>query len=92
MSCWALVAVKAGPSRKARLAGRLTSPERDRLAELMLQDVLAALRGSRSLDGIAIVTAEPGRFAPGILVQPDPGARRGGRGGHLAARSGHRAQ
>ena len=73
MSCWALVAVKAGPARKARLAGRLTSPERDRLAEMMWQDVLAALRGSKALDGIAVVSAEPGRFAPGILVLPDPG-------------------
>lgn len=62
MTCWALVAVKARPARKARLAGHLSAPERDRLTEVMLQDVLAALRASRSVDGVAVVTAEPGRF------------------------------
>jgi len=73
MSCWALVAVKARSERKARLAGRLSPAERDRLAETMLQDVLAALRGSRSVDGIAVVTAEPDRVGPPVLVLPDPG-------------------
>ncbi|HLS82077.1 MAG TPA: 5-amino-6-(D-ribitylamino)uracil--L-tyrosine 4-hydroxyphenyl transferase CofH [Steroidobacter sp.] len=74
MTCWALVAVKAGPARKARLAGRLSAAERDRLAETMLQDVLGALRSSRSLDGVAVVTSEPARIDPQILVLPDPGA------------------
>jgi FO synthase len=73
MSCWALVAVKARPTRKARLAGRLSPPQRDRLAETMLQEVLAALRASPSIDGIAVVSAEPGRVDPQVLVLPDPG-------------------
>lgn len=73
MNCWALVAVKARPARKARLAGHLSAPERDRLTEVMLQDVLAALRASRSVDGVAVVTAEPGRFDAQVLVLPDPG-------------------
>lgn len=73
MTCWALVAVKARPARKARLAGHLSAPERDRLTEVMLQDVLAALRASRSVDGVAVVTAEPGRFDAQVLVLPDPG-------------------
>ena len=74
MSCWALVAIKAGPGRKARLAGRLSPSERDRLADTMLQGVLAALQGSRSVDGIAIVTAEPGGFDSKVLVLEDPGS------------------
>ena len=73
MSCWALVAIKAGPGRKARLAGCLAPSERDRLAETMFQGVLAALRGSRSIDGVAVVTAEPGRFDSQVLVLEDPG-------------------
>ncbi|MGD9598380.1 MAG: 5-amino-6-(D-ribitylamino)uracil--L-tyrosine 4-hydroxyphenyl transferase CofH [Steroidobacteraceae bacterium] len=73
MSCWALVAVKAGADRKARLAGRLSAPARERLAESMLQDVLAALRGSRSVDGIALVTTDTRRAEPQALVLPDPG-------------------
>jgi len=73
MSCWALVAVKARPERKARLAGRLAPSERDRLAETMLQGVLAALRGSRSIDGVAVVTAEAGRFDSQVLALEDPG-------------------
>lgn len=73
MSCWALVAAKARPARKERLAGRLSLSERDQLAEAMLQDVLAALRESHSLDGIALVTADTGRVEPQVLVLPDPG-------------------
>ena len=74
MSCWALVAVKAGPERKARLSERLSAQERERLAETMMQDVLAALRNSRAIDGIAVVTAAPGQVDPRVLVLADPGS------------------
>jgi len=73
MSCWALVAVKARSERKARLAGSLSPAERDRLAETMLEDVLAALRASRSIDAVAIVTADADRVDRQVLVLPDPG-------------------
>ena len=73
MSCWALVAVKARSERKARLAGGLTAAERERLSETMLADVLAALRGSRSIDAVAVVTAEADLVGPPVLVLPDPG-------------------
>ena len=73
MSCWALVAVKTGPGRKARLAGRLSLPQREKLADTMLEDVLAALRGSGAVAGIAVVTTEPGRVDPQVLALEDPG-------------------
>ena len=74
MSCWALVAIKAGRNRKARLAGHLSAPLREQLAETMLQGVLAALRASRSVDGIALVTTDTRRAEPQVLVLPDPGS------------------
>jgi FO synthase len=73
VTCWALVALKARPERKARLAGRLSPADRDRLAEQMLQDALAALAGSGSIDRIAVVTQEPGWTDSRALALADPG-------------------
>jgi 2-phospho-L-lactate/phosphoenolpyruvate guanylyltransferase len=77
MRTLAVLPVKSFASAKGRLSDRLDPGARARLAEAMLGDVLEALRGARSLDGIAVVTAEPGAVAAAAAaraeVLPDPG-------------------
>ncbi|MFC6494558.1 2-phospho-L-lactate guanylyltransferase [Ancylobacter dichloromethanicus] len=62
---WAVVPVKEFAFAKQRLAGEFTPSFRHRLAQAMLCDVLAALRGARQLAGFAVITADPeaGRLA-----------------------------
>ncbi len=72
MSCWALVALKAATAAKGRLAETLSVDERSRLVELMLDNVLAALREARSIEGIAVVTSESLACA-GVTRIEDPG-------------------
>lgn len=62
---WAVVPVKEFALAKQRLAGEFTPSFRHRLAQAMLCDVLAALRGARQLAGFAVITADPeaGRLA-----------------------------
>jgi len=72
VSCWALVALKAPAAAKGRLAETLTAAERSQLVGLMFDNVLHALRQARSIDGIAVVTAEPLQ-AEGVTVLDDPG-------------------
>ena len=57
---WALVPAKLGAEAKRRLAPGLDVRRRRVLARAMLVDVLAALRASPSIDGVAVV----GRGAP----------------------------
>ncbi|MEY4950836.1 MAG: 2-phospho-L-lactate guanylyltransferase [Pseudomonadota bacterium] len=57
---WALVPAKLGAEAKRRLAPGLDVGRRRVLARAMLVDVLAALRASPSIDGVAVV----GRGAP----------------------------
>lgn len=64
---WACVPVKDVSQAKQRLAGVLSQPERTRLAQAMLEDVLDALQAARSLDGIAILTVDP--FAMRVAAQ-----------------------
>jgi 2-phospho-L-lactate guanylyltransferase len=59
MSCWALVALKTTAVAKGRLAETLSLEERSRLVGRMFEQVLAALREARQIDGIAVVTGEP---------------------------------
>lgn len=74
MTCFALVPVKAADHGKQRLAGLLDSETRRRLVELMLEDVLGALRRSRAIDRIAIVAPEPPTATAGDVIHlPDAG-------------------
>jgi 2-phospho-L-lactate guanylyltransferase len=73
MSTWAVVPVKAIGSAKQRLSSKLTGEQRCRLVRAMLDDVLAALRGARGLDGIAIVTSVPDLTPPDVRRIEDPG-------------------
>ena len=73
MTRWALVALKAAPGRKARLAGGLSREQRDALAQKMFEDVLAALEASQTIDHVAVVTAATAGIEPAVLVLPDPG-------------------
>jgi 2-phospho-L-lactate guanylyltransferase len=59
MKVWACVPVKEFTGAKQRLASLLTPAQRELLAETMLEDVLSALAGSRSLAGILVNTVDP---------------------------------
>ena len=56
---WAAVPVKAFAGAKQRTASVLTAPQREALAAIMLQDVLAALAGATQLAGILVNTVDP---------------------------------
>jgi 2-phospho-L-lactate guanylyltransferase len=60
---WALVPVKRFSRAKSRLGDILLPAERVRLAQAMLRDVLGNLSATGSLDGIAVVSADPEAFA-----------------------------
>jgi 2-phospho-L-lactate guanylyltransferase len=57
-STWALVPVKSPARSKSRLRPVLDSSECSRLCMAMLRDVLEALRGAASIEGIAVVTGD----------------------------------
>lgn len=56
---WAAVPVKEFTGAKQRLSGALSPAQREVLAATMLEDVLAALAGSRRLAGILVNTLDP---------------------------------
>lgn len=56
---WACVPVKDLSQAKQRLAGVLSQPDRSRLAQAMLLDVLDAVQSTPGLAGIALLTADP---------------------------------
>jgi 2-phospho-L-lactate guanylyltransferase len=56
---WAAVPVKAFTGAKSRTGAALTPAQRETLAATMLEDVLAALAGSRLLAGILVNTIDP---------------------------------
>jgi len=60
---WAVVPVKDTASAKQRLAAALPQAQRSALALAMLEDVLAALGGTRGLAGIIVVTSDPAACA-----------------------------
>ena len=72
-TCWGLVPVKRRADCKDRLAGRLTAEARLALVRLMLERVLAALEGARTVDQFAVVSPERDTVASGISVLSDPG-------------------
>jgi 2-phospho-L-lactate/phosphoenolpyruvate guanylyltransferase len=55
----AVVPIKTFEIAKQRLAGALPPGSRESLAQAMCADVLGALRRSRRVDSIAVVTADP---------------------------------
>lgn len=55
---WAVVPVKSFAAAKQRLGAVLSAEQRRRVAETMLEDVLAALAQVRALSGIMVVTRD----------------------------------
>jgi 2-phospho-L-lactate guanylyltransferase len=55
---WVVVPVKTLAEAKTRLAGVLTPGERALLCQVMLTDVLDALRGANGLERVVVVTAD----------------------------------
>jgi 2-phospho-L-lactate guanylyltransferase len=72
-TCWALIPVKTRAARKGRLAAVLTPAQRQQMAALMLDDVIAALRAAEHVAGIAIVSDEELPQHPDVLHLADPG-------------------
>lgn len=73
MSVWAIVPVKALGHAKRRLAPALDPGDRERLARAMCRDVLAVLRATRGLAGIAVVTNELDLVPSGVRRIDDRG-------------------
>lgn len=72
---WAVMPVKNFDNAKQRLKGALSQDERRALFAVMVEDVLAALRGCDRLAGILIVTRDPEarrlaeRFGADVLIE-----------------------
>jgi 2-phospho-L-lactate/phosphoenolpyruvate guanylyltransferase len=81
---WAVLPVKEFAGAKQRLAGRFSPEFRRALAATMVEDVLAALAGSRRLSGIVMVTCDPDAAALGRRYGAEICAR-GATAGHTAA-------
>ncbi len=71
--CWALVPVKTRDLCKSRLSGRLPAEARLSLVRSMLERGLAALRESKTVDRIAVVSPERDTVPSDILLLADPG-------------------
>jgi 2-phospho-L-lactate/phosphoenolpyruvate guanylyltransferase len=56
---WAIIPVKETQDAKQRLAPVLSAPDRQALALAMLEDVLDAVTGTKSLGGVTLVTVDP---------------------------------
>src|SRR3974390_1918962 len=81
---WAVIPVKEFDDPRDRLSDLLPPPQRRRLAETMLTDVLDAVAGCRLLAGVMIVTLDPHATALGEKI----GARivtEGARDGHTGS-------
>jgi 2-phospho-L-lactate guanylyltransferase len=73
MSCWALVPVKARAACKRRLSAVLDEAARAALVQGMLEHVLGQLRRCASLDGIAVMSADPNGLPADVLWLGDAG-------------------
>ncbi len=71
--CWALVPVKTRGLCKSRLSDRLAAEARLSLVRSMLERCLGALRESRTIDRIAVVSPERDTIPSDILMLADPG-------------------
>ena len=69
MSCWAIVPIKERASCKGRLASYLSPGSRRELVDQLLTNVVRALRSTRSIDRIAVVSPELQEIA-GVLLLP----------------------
>src|SRR5437899_1913132 len=65
---FALLPVKSPAHAKQRLSPLLTPDQRERLARLMYEEMLATLCSSRNLDRVVVVTSHPAAAHPGGLM------------------------
>ena len=74
MSCWAVVAINTRLRRKGRLRGVLDAEGRDLLAREMLDAVLAAVDGARSITHVLIVSPDEEGLPEGYEFLHDAGS------------------
>jgi 2-phospho-L-lactate/phosphoenolpyruvate guanylyltransferase len=72
-ACCALIPLKRRGQRKSRLAGVLTSADRQRLVHTMFIRVLNAVCASRSVTQVAVLSAEPLPVMAGVQLCRDEG-------------------
>lgn len=58
MPVWAVLPIKGAKGAKGRLAPALSEAEREALVRALLDDVLSALEGAETLDGVALVSRD----------------------------------
>jgi 2-phospho-L-lactate guanylyltransferase len=73
MTCWAIIPVKGNDLGKQRLAGVLGDAARSSLVRDMLDHVVAAVRGAKGIDRIALVGSSRHGQGEHIALLPDPG-------------------
>jgi 2-phospho-L-lactate guanylyltransferase len=74
VSCWAVVAINTRLRRKGRLRTALDAADRELLARRMLDTVLAAVDGARSITRVLIVSPDEQGLPGGYEVLHDAGA------------------
>lgn len=74
MNCWAVVAINTRLRRKGRLRGALDAADRDALTRRMLDSVLAAAVGARSIARVLIVSPDDEGLPHGYEILHDDGA------------------
>lgn len=83
MSCDVVIAARAGPDAKSRLATRLDAPHRAALVEAMLADMLDALAGCAASRRVYVTTPTSAlariavRFGAVVILEQDPGGLNG---------------
>ncbi len=74
-SLWVLIPIKDFVNAKQRLSGVLSPSERRALSQAMVEDMLECLRGVAGIDGILLVSDDPGagllayRYGASVLVE-----------------------
>jgi 2-phospho-L-lactate guanylyltransferase len=73
MTCWAIIPVKGTGEGKTRLAGALSTAERDALVDAMLAHVVEAGRQARSIDRLCLVGPSRRGLDESLPLIPDSG-------------------
>ena len=74
MSCWAIIPIKGKGQGKSRLAGALSTSERNILIDAMLAHVVDAALQARSIDRVCLVGPSRHGLDEAIPLLPDRGA------------------
>lgn len=74
MTCWAIIPIKGRGDGKTRLAGTLSTGEREALVDAMLAHVVEAVRQTRSIDRLCLVGPSRRGLDESLPLLPDAGS------------------